>query len=157
MEIDIELEEVESLHVQPLMDEAGHEVIRTRISNQPVNLLPKHFWKMQFVLFCELEQFCIRRSAPEEVGKPHGEFAIVELASFGFVTRFEEIEESRRSQNDAERRANCLIKRVACFATCFVDRNELIDEFCFRFHIVETLVARIRREWLERLSGKSTR
>ena len=48
MEIDIELEEVESLHVEPLMDEAGHEVIGTRIRNQPVNLLPKHFWKMQF-------------------------------------------------------------------------------------------------------------
>ena len=34
----------------------------------------------------------------------------------------------------AERRANCLIKRITGFATRFVDRNELIDEFCLWFH-----------------------
>jgi hypothetical protein len=37
----------------------------------------------------------IRRSAPEEVGKPDGEFTIIELASLYFVSWFVEIEESR--------------------------------------------------------------
>ncbi len=126
------------------MDEAGHEVIRTWISNQSIHLLPKRFWMMQLVLFCELEQCCIGRAAPEEVGKPHSEFAIIELASFGFVTRLKEIEEPRRSKNDAERRANCLIERVARFATGFVDRNELVNELCLWFHLAKCSAREVR-------------
>jgi hypothetical protein len=37
------------------MDKSCHEVIRTWVSNQPINLLPKNLGKMQPVLFRELE------------------------------------------------------------------------------------------------------
>ena len=35
---DIELEEIQSLHVQPLMSETGNEVVRSRVVNQAIHL-----------------------------------------------------------------------------------------------------------------------
>ncbi len=40
MSLDIKLEEIQSFHVQPLMSEAGNEVMRSRVLNQAVHLCP---------------------------------------------------------------------------------------------------------------------
>ena len=38
MSFDIKLEEIQSLHVQPLMSEAGNEVVCSRVLNQTIHL-----------------------------------------------------------------------------------------------------------------------
>ena len=75
------------------MNKAGNEFIRTWISNQPSNLCPKCFGKMQRVLFGKLQKLGIRWTTPQEVRKPDGEFTITQFASLAFICRFVEIQE----------------------------------------------------------------
>ena len=76
MQLSIELEKVQSLHVQPLMHKAGNELIRTLIGQQAAHLLAQHCRLVQGILCSEGEQLCIGRGAPEKISQPYGQFAI---------------------------------------------------------------------------------
>ena len=45
----IELKEVQSLHMQPLVNKSGYKIIRTRIGYHAVYLLPENFGLTQFI------------------------------------------------------------------------------------------------------------
>ena len=55
MKLGIELEEVQPLHVQPLMHKAGNKLIGTRIGQQAAHLLAQSCGFVQGVLFSEGE------------------------------------------------------------------------------------------------------
>jgi len=76
MKLGVELEEVQPLHVKPLMHKAGNELIRTRIGQQAAHLLAQSCGYVQGILFSKGKQLCIGRSAPEKISQPYGQFAI---------------------------------------------------------------------------------
>ena len=55
MQLSIELEKVQSLHVQPLMHKAGNELIGTLIGQQAAHLLPQFCGLVQGILCSEGE------------------------------------------------------------------------------------------------------
>ena len=76
MSFDIKLEEIQSLHVQPLMSETGNEVVCSRVLNQAIHLSPQVVGITELLLLCESKQLGIRRGTPEEIRQTHGQFEI---------------------------------------------------------------------------------
>ena len=137
MQLGIELEEVQSLHVQPLMHEAGNELIGTRIGQEAAHLSAQRCGFAQGILFSEGKQLRIRRSAPEKVGQPHGQLTIGQRAALLAVTRFVQVEETGRGKNDAEGRANRDVEGFAGRPSGFIEPDQFINELGVRLNLAE--------------------
>ena len=106
----IKLEEVETLHVEPLVEEARDEFIRAGISNQTIHLLTKDLRIRKLIATGKVEQFPVGRSTPEEIGQAHRKLAIIELAAFGTIGWLVEIEKAGRGEDDAKRQFDGVLK-----------------------------------------------
>ena len=67
---EIKLEEIESIHRQPLGHKGLNEASRPRIIEQAVRLRLEHGWLEQGPALCKPMQLSVGRCAPQEVGKP---------------------------------------------------------------------------------------
>ena len=76
----IELEEIEALHVEPLVKEASDKLVGAGVGDQAIDLLAENVRIGELSVAGEVEQLAVRGSTPKEVGKTHGEFPVSEFA-----------------------------------------------------------------------------
>ncbi len=65
----LEVDELELLHVQPLMDELLGEPLGSRIIEHSLHLLTHDLGIAQLISGCQFEKFFIRQAAPQEEGQ----------------------------------------------------------------------------------------
>ena len=64
--------------IEPLSGEIIHQRFRTRVGQHAPHLLFEHRGLLQFSLIGRVQQFIVGDAAPQEEGKPRGQFKVAE-------------------------------------------------------------------------------
>jgi hypothetical protein len=83
VELRIRRRVVDVPQLQPLADEVLHERFALRVLQQSFDLPVQDFWFAQAPLRREIHEFLVGHRAPEEIGKPRGEFHIADARCLG--------------------------------------------------------------------------
>ncbi len=95
MEPEVELEEIQPIHAEPLMREAGGKLPRLVVSDHAIHLRGEHGGVLQGIAASEGEQFVVRRPAPQKIRKATGKFETIEPAMPSLGRRLAQIKEAR--------------------------------------------------------------
>ena len=139
MFLGIKLEEIQALHVQPLMSKTGNEAVRPWVLNETIDLSAQDSGVTQLLLLCQLKQLGIGRGTPQEIRQSHCQFKIVQGTRRTVLAGLFQEEKAGRREDHAEWGSNRDVELLINHQSVLEDFDQGVDELGLWFALSKRL------------------